>query len=783
MSYNTIYTTIDDLINMTSIGVNEKYFYTTDDKREGMWEYIETLNISDPNYANLKAQHNIGTIIVSVNDLVFKRIIDDGIINVCWFGAGTGDRTDPDDTISIQNALNYVSDTRLANIEFIKLRRFGGKVLYFPEGEYIITDTLLIGQNTTIRGVSKGNAGTGGFPFVNQNAALGSVIKCNFVDKDKWAISSATYKKIGENYELIPIDKGITGNEFDNENIVACYGIVIENMNFQGIKTVMVDNCSEITTTANDVAYGCIRLLGSPNSLIRNCGMYYFRIGTLLSGCWQVSLENNFSYTYWYGLNLYYINSLSITGSHFLAIKDNIIIPSESLPNFVLKDIEQNSFTPITKLDKLQNLPYNSAGIYAFHANSVSISGSVAAEGFMVGMFLFFTNIACNGIYIENIQNISVVSSRYTNITINDLFLAFVNNIFCFGLRTVAKIQNLKYILPSTGNQEPWEDDLSNLPNNYYIIPKNKQSYSDQNDYERNIIFENCLFNNNKKRIYDFDIQFVNDLFSTANFGGVAIDNKLFINLGEIYIDPDFGNDQNFGFHKYDALKTFNEALHRVNKNTTINPVKKILIKSAKNYEGDPVYPIMPPLPINPNDVTIGAVNFNNNDVEIENCNILITNYDIKPNTHDRARLYLTNNETNNIGSIIVKGNVNLVFRDVEIYVQISNEFTVNGSFFKINYSTFNISIEYSYNPANSLNPLMMPQIDLHTTSLFTVNYPAYIGSSILKFNIINCFLVNGELSPNLMGHQLLNVNCIAANSLKVNNGGWNDATIIYNNF
>jgi len=113
--------TIAELKALTP-GTEENSFFIVDRFQEGWFFY-------DPN--DFESEDNIGTVIVSNSGARFKRKFS-GAVNVKWFGA-VGDGT-TDDTLAIQNAL-----------------RWRGAV-EFPKAEYVVTDTIMLSDDTHIVG-------------------------------------------------------------------------------------------------------------------------------------------------------------------------------------------------------------------------------------------------------------------------------------------------------------------------------------------------------------------------------------------------------------------------------------------------------------------------------------------------------------------------------------------------------------------------------------------------------------------------------------------------------
>lgn len=118
-----IVASIDDLRNSIQSDACTLYFVTESGK-EGFFYYDEADNSS---------ADNTGTVVVSSSVGRFKRLLDDGSVNVRWFGAAGDMKTD--DTKPIQNALDS-----------------GAMNIVVPTGDYIITSMLTLPRNVTLRG-------------------------------------------------------------------------------------------------------------------------------------------------------------------------------------------------------------------------------------------------------------------------------------------------------------------------------------------------------------------------------------------------------------------------------------------------------------------------------------------------------------------------------------------------------------------------------------------------------------------------------------------------------
>jgi hypothetical protein len=293
----------------------------------------------------------------------------------------------------------------------------------------------------------------------------------------------------------------------------------------------------------------------------------------------------------------------------------------------------------------------------------------------------------------------------------------------------------------------------------FWLTKFENKLYETNISSNRNITFTNVVFH---KRKYMPDILFTDECNDGQNFGSV-------------YIDPTDGNDDNYGFNKNDAVKTFDAALIRVQNQSTINPVKTIYIKAA-SIIGEGIHPW-----------TEAAIK-NLDKLSLENTDILITSYEVtiqKPKGRIYFRSIIYDGEGTEmsiigLGMIELLGNVKLYFRNIEIYTNnnrinwIPNVnktiFGLNQSYSKITFETTIIYLEELYSIVkNSSN-----------------NY-ALIESKFINSNVLGSSI--SSLSPSNGGAINLGVDNIQiGSSLSISiqmqpNTGWLDTQIIQNNF
>lgn len=110
-------------VNRVSSSIGRS-FYLTDPGREGMF-------INDP--ADKSTPDDSVMTLVAADGVRFKRVADQGMLNVRWFGAAANGVAD--DWYAIQKGINYILNQPLA-----------GRNLYFPPGTYKISKPLIIAR-------------------------------------------------------------------------------------------------------------------------------------------------------------------------------------------------------------------------------------------------------------------------------------------------------------------------------------------------------------------------------------------------------------------------------------------------------------------------------------------------------------------------------------------------------------------------------------------------------------------------------------------------------------
>lgn len=727
-------TTISQLRTALGLNATDQY-YTKDIEQEGFWYADGYGSVTDD---------NLGTVLWnSTNGQLFKRVYDAGFVNAKWFGA-KGDGT-TDDTTAIQASLDCISDHTDLTLTV------GGGTVFLPKGDYMITDTLLVGQNCRLIGVSNRYHGF----YLNASSSAGTVIRANFDDNNKWVISSATYNQYNGSFILLPYDIALSKggrpntppdyNSYTYDNYIYRMGINIENLTIDG---------------GQNVAFGGIRLSNAGNSTIRNVGVFNTRCGIMLNTCWGGSIENSFTNSEWYGVLTISCNSLLIIDSYIRGRNQKHegyhyepLIGAEELPKFIYQDSQYSDWG----LD--DDVKFGKTSIYCSDTMSLAINATVAEQSANGIACLCSSVMSLTSIYIEEMVNYGItigVSIKHpiTNELIENQVIAdqvnfyWMKAAFYLGSYVMAQLHTIFYDGPSFAN------------NQLFVY--------NSDCVDRNILFSNTVY---VKRKYYSDILFIDEGVHGQNYGAV-------------YIDPTSGNDDNYGFNKNDALQTFDSALVRIQNQSTINPIKTIYIKAA--------------LPVSENvTAQTDAAIKNLNILALENCNILITSYDFSE-THPKARIYFEGREDEiaEIGRIDLLSNVNLYFKNVDLVCNTATAMSAEPT----NLSMFGLTNSYAKVTFES-NDEMYPVVPSVTGNIFLdLSYfifqanikvaMANTPQSLLDVKFLNINIVGGAgLSSNLTGTSSLGVDCVQINSIvpsayySLPNTGWQDAVIMRNNF
>lgn len=493
--------------------------------------------------------------------------------------------------------------------------KYGGGTVILPKGIYKITDTLLVGQNCRLQGVNNRYH----FEYLKKPnpphpSGAGTLIKANF-DSDKWVISSATYKYASSPKVLLPFNK------------ILIKSTLIDEYSFNNYLYRMGINIENLTIDGNDTAFGGIRLSNAGNSCVRNVGVHRAKCGIMLNTCWGGSIENCFVNMDWYGALVIDCNSSVILNCYFRGISGESPISEEDLPDFIFHE------QPYTDWDLNDDVKFGKVGIYSYKSTSLSVTGTVV-EATINGISCLNSTMSLESNYFENLSRYGIVIGIdiRTELIANQIFLYNINAGFYFGKNAIAKLNSVLVVRPY---DDPYDCDL-------YV--------NDESSY-RNINFTNTIY---YRRKYFPDIQFTDEGQNGANYGAV-------------YVNPLDGDDENYGFNENDAIQTFDAALIRIRNQSTLNPVRTIYIKGAQPI-GEGI------------EAKDEAAIKNGAEITLQNADVLITSYQTDE-SHPKGRIYFDNEfdeGDQGIGQVVIEGNTNLYFRNVDLICNTPTNFPPN---------------------------------------------------------------------------------------------------------
>lgn len=714
-------------------------YYTTDPGQEGEWYYDAT---------DTTSADNVGTILVGTSApfMRFKRIHDPGWVNVKWFGAkgnayvGVYFPNPPsydgvaDDTPAIQMAINTITKTAYNDIcdsSGNQRRDYGGGTVFFPAGAYRITQNILIGANCTLKGVSKESLG---FPYSGSQRIdgkfQGSLITCDFPtnpnDNQRWAIRTATYytKQIGNS--LVPYDQTVSGTQFDAHDVTDSSGITIENLVINGKFDIYNPNGSVYHLGA--FAYGCIKITAANNVCIRNVGIFESPMGILLNACYSTSaFEHILSHTLYYGICVIDCSVINITECMFNGHADHAPFPTAPRPFIWKYNDTTNYYTNTLHLN--DDIRVSPIGIYSFGVSNLAINIS-AVQTFRVGALLLQTSTTINGLYMETIPNntggsaslpgygVVIAGANDSNnifnamLTAENLSFAAVWNCFFFGQQVTATIKGTY---------------VGSGYNSNMFVPNSAPN--------RLVTFANTLLYANRK--YTPDILFLDE----TPYGP---------NVGSVYVDPDGGDDENYGFNENDPIRTFDAALIRVLNQSTLNPVKKILVKKDSIAEKS---------------VTTYV---------LQNVSLIITSYGAGDNP-GKIRFNQALDGWHSIGNVDCRGNVELCFREIDLeaeYTGSTGDYPSSSAFIQISDSYLRASFE---------------RVNIELQQIYAIFGTNHL-SGVLEARFINSNITGSGFAglANKTYSTSLLVDCLKSNSLlggAVATNKWNSANVIRSNF
>ena len=307
----------------------------------------------------------------------WTRVADD--VKVTYFGA-RGDGV-ADDTAAIQAAIDSVSSTAPPGVVFDAQRKVGGTV-HFPRGKYRISDTLLVGPSTTLRGVGSAS----GFQRRSMvDRDKGSVIIARFEDPRKWMISTAVYRRGGESdRQLIPYRAHISGGAYDRGAISRANGVKIRDLLLIGE-----------TNADGEPPYGGIRLQACPGAVLHGVGVFGVDVAYMLNAGWGLAVRDCSSGSYLYGLlALYDVNGLHIDNCYINGSRsDRVIDDTTMAPGPAPKHRGRAANMP-------EDYAYKKVGILTHYGHSVTLN-NVITEHWDIARYHIHGSISDTGSWLE----------------------------------------------------------------------------------------------------------------------------------------------------------------------------------------------------------------------------------------------------------------------------------------------------------------------------------------------------------------------------------------------
>ncbi len=319
-----------------------------------------------------------GTVIARAGDAAgrWMRMADD--TNVRYFGA-RGDGV-TDDTAAIQAAIDSVSSTAAPGVIFEEDRTVGGTV-HFPRGKYRITDTLLVGPNTTLTGTGSA-LGFQRRGVVERDA--GSVIIARFDDPVRWMISSAVYFREGEHEgQLVPAREIVSGRTYDRGTHSRVNAVQIRDLLLIGEEN-----------ADGDPPYGGIRLQACPGSVLQGVGVFGVDIAYMLNAGWGLAMRDCTSGSYLYGLlALYNVNGLLIDNCYLNMHSSDRLIDEDNVAPGNLSDRGTGGSMP-------EDYPFRKTGILSHYGHNITLN-NVITEHWEIARFHIHGQISDTGSWLE----------------------------------------------------------------------------------------------------------------------------------------------------------------------------------------------------------------------------------------------------------------------------------------------------------------------------------------------------------------------------------------------
>ncbi|MFW5868897.1 MAG: hypothetical protein ACOCX2_13825, partial [Armatimonadota bacterium] len=272
------------------------------------------------------------------------------------------------------------SSTAAPGVIFEEDRTVGGTV-HFPRGKYRITDTLLVGPNTTLTGTGSA-LGFQRRGVVERDA--GSVIIARFDDPQRWMISSAVYFREGEHEgQLVPPREIVSGRTYDRGVHSRANAIQIRDLLLIGEEN-----------AAGDPPYGGIRLQACPGSVLEGVGVFEVDIAYMLNAGWGLAMRDCASGSYLYGLlALYNVNGLLIDNCYLNMHSSDRVIDEDNVAPGNLSDRGTGGSMPA-------DYPFRKTGILSHYGHNITLN-NVITEHWEIARFHIHGQISDTGSWLE----------------------------------------------------------------------------------------------------------------------------------------------------------------------------------------------------------------------------------------------------------------------------------------------------------------------------------------------------------------------------------------------
>jgi hypothetical protein len=282
-------------------------------------------------------------------------------VSVKDFGA-VGDGT-TDDTAAIQAAINSLTVTAWAGSASGMYVKAGG-IVYFPKGVYRITSSLIVGQYVTLQGNTPH-----GFNYPNPTTSVsninGSVILADFTNNNSWVIDTAVYNT--STGAPVGYLSSLSGAQTDSGAYNICQGVFVKDLIIWG----------------KQIAYGGIRLSGSPLGGIENVEVYNTDIGILVQNSYGVSVKDILILSNLYG----FCSAIDVNG---ISVDNIWTQPGPNASGRTITNANRPSWVVVSDMGTGVGFPTDLSsmkiGFYFYYAQTVSIRNTIS-QNWDIGRF------------------------------------------------------------------------------------------------------------------------------------------------------------------------------------------------------------------------------------------------------------------------------------------------------------------------------------------------------------------------------------------------------------